>query len=517
MFGKIQRLMLNHPFATLICVAGGTFVAHLFTVADYPQTMYDEIEILDMGRFCFYDKFPTWSVNLYTADDGAFHPPAPYFHYLAGTLMETCFRIFHSHVAPRITMLASLPCAALALFAWLRAKRFSVAASLLVGSLFALDPSATVCAHWYRPDLWCLCLSFAALALMARKPNAFWPSFFAGALFGTSIFFWITSFVLAPVFLAEALQNAFSCDKNRARAFLTTAAGGIGGGLCAAAIWLIPLYPHLTEIVDQYLNRSEFANAKTMSGKGIDVYLRDGSQFVKIVLRSPFVWGAALLGACSARRHKLQTATFLLTCAFVLATRVYHMRMVYVMPYLFLLAAAAADRFLATGASRRLPRLYAAGALSFGVGVSLVTLTYAALPAANTLAELTEKMRGKIPGESPSVYVYDHDHELYYVGRTFNWKMFTYDDRTLLFEPNETANLIDRIDAVVIAGNALKPPTATQLEELERRGFCKTAHVEMPKSPFSRAKQALAAFFFTHGYPSCDVWTKTRPNAGLQQ
>ena len=195
----------------------------------------------------------------------------------------------------------------------------------------------------------------------------------------------------------------------------------------------------------------------------------------------------------------------------MLVTRVYHMRMIYLMPYLFLLAADTAERFIVISTRiGRMPRLYAASAVAFGILVSLAALLYAALPASNTLAELTDKLRGKIPGESPSVYVYDHDHELYYVGRAFNWKMFAYDDRSLLFDQNQTANLIDQVEAVVIADNALKPPTAEQLCKLEKCGFRKTTVVKMEKRSFNRIKRGLADFFYTRGYPSCDVWTRQR-------
>lgn len=508
---KFPKTFTAHPAFTLMALAATVFIVHALSVADYPQTMYDEIEILDMGRYCFFDQFPEWSVNLYSASDGVMHSPSPYLHYLAGTLMEACLRAFHSHVAPRIAMLASLPCAAFALFGWLRAKNFPVAVALLVGCVFVLDPSATICAHWYRPDLWCLCFNFLGLSFLARKPNTFWPAFAAGALFCTSIFFWITSFVLAPVFFAEALQNAAMLEKNRMQAFLVTMVGGICGGLCAATIWLLPLYPHLPGIVEQYLNRSEFANAKAMSAKDISVYLRDAVQFIKITLRSPFVWVAAVIGAYTTRRFRPQAAAFLLTCSFMLVTRVYHMRMIYLMPYLFLLAAATAERFIVFSPRfGRIPRLYASSAVAFGILVSLATLVYAALPATNTLAELTDKMRGKIPGESPSVYVYDHDHELYYVGRAFNWKMFAYDDRSLLFNQEQTANLINHVDAVVIADNALKPPTAEQLCKLGKCGFKKTAVVKMEKRSFNHVKRRLADFFYTHGYPSCDIWTRQR-------
>ena len=225
MFDNATKSILSHPLATICAVGLIVFGIHLTTVADYPAGWFDEIEIIEMGRFSIFSPFPDWSVNLLPGTDGTLHPSAPLFHYLSGFLQESLYRLTGSFVPGRIFFLFSLPVAAILLFVWLRAKAIPASAALPTAILLLLDPNATICAHWYRPDLWTTSLAFASMILLsATGGNTTWrrPA-------------------VRPMSPRQVLRDAaiFTC-----------------GALFAASSLLIPLYPHIPAIIDQYAPRN---------------------------------------------------------------------------------------------------------------------------------------------------------------------------------------------------------------------------------------------------------------------
>ena len=509
MSGRLASFILHHPFAVLSAAASASFGVHLLTIAEYPPAWFDEIEILEMGRFSIFDVMPDWSVNLIPQADGTFTPPYPYFHYLSGALLEALYRLTGGFLWGRAVMLASLPCCALALFTWLRTKPIAPAFAFVAALLFLIDPNATICAHWYRPDLWCMAMTLIALALIckaeATRFQRMWMVL-AGSLTATAIFFWIT----AVLFLPLAFLETCSPDGVRPRpkiAFRRLASVFVGGAL-ATAILLIPLYPYIPDILSQYMSKSEIATLSTVSDSPLSAFAGRLLDFVKIACRSPFVWGAAVVGLLYAKRFRLHAILFLATAAFILSTRVYHLRMVYLMPYLLLLAAAAVDRLsrcekrLVAGATRA----YLALALTFGVTLSVGALNLAAWPEGNTLDALSRQLQAAIPMPSPKVYLHDFEHELYYAGRRNGWRMYSTSPRELIFS-DRYERLLDELDAVTVSATA---PELTEYQRriLSRHGFVPTCRISMPPSATGALKQRLATIFYAHGYPDCEIWRR---------
>ena len=507
MFSRLKAHILSHPISVLCAVGAIVFGIHLTTVIDYPAGWFDDIEILELGRFSIFAPFPDWSVNLFPAADGNLHPPAPVFHYLAGFIQESLYRLTGSFIPSRIFFLFSLPVAALSLFVWLRTKAIPVSAALPTSLFFLLDPNATICARWYRPDLWTTSIAFATMTLLAvtrdsSAKNRTAACLTAGILTSTMLFLWITSMLLLPLIGLEALQ---SCRNVTKKTFLRDAMLFVFGAILATAILLMPLYSHIPNIIEQYTQRSELGSGS------YDALAKRVLDFFKIAIRSPFVWSAALAGILLGRKFLLHILLFFGLCALMFSTRVYHLRMVQLMPFLFLFTAIALARIQQWGGC--LLRHARSAFIGFGLlchfGLSVVALNYAAIPGANTFAAITAELRAAIPTQSPKVYLYDMEHELYYPGRALGWKMYSYAPRNLIFNTEASAGLLDQIDAIVISKTANPQPTDAEIETMIAHGFKQTDEIRFPRIPVNTVKSALEGLFYAHGYPSCDVYVKT--------
>ena len=515
MFDKIKFCIANHAATLLATIGAAVLSVHLITVVDYPASWFDEIEILEIGRFSVFEQFPDWTVLLHPGSGDTLNPMAPMFHYLAGAIQEALYRLTGSFVPSRVFFLLSLPVAALLLFRWLTTKGIPVAAAFCAALFFLLDPNTTICAHWYRPDLWTTSCALGAMILLAetrgdatgRRPAA---CFAAGALSAVMLFLWITSMLLLPLIGWEAILSARPRQSDSAGSWANAALRDslpfIAGGLLAATIILIPLYPHVSAIIAQYAEHSELGGGVNLFG-GL---ARRFADFIKIAARSPFVWTTALGGILLARRFALHVVVFFGLCALMLATRVYHLRMIQLTPFLFLFAALTfAWAFGRGGRVFRLCRtLLLAGAALGYFGLSVLALNYAALPGGNTFAGLTEKLKTALPMKSPRVYLYDAEHELYYSGRALGWRMYAYSPRNLVFDASKTAGLLDKVDAVVITATA-EQPTPEEMKTLADHGLSQTASVAMPPPTGSALRHRLANLFYAHGYPSCAIFTRT--------
>ena len=512
LINSLKSRIKEHPTAFFVITAASAFMMHLLTIGEYPSAWFDEIEIIEMGRFSVFEVNPAWSVNLMPMASGQLAPPHPYFHYLSGAVLEMLYRLTGSFIAGRIAMLLSLPLCALALLTWLRGKSFSVGVSLTVALLFLVDPNATICAHWYRPDLWCIAMILSASSLISASRKAKHQNmmlFAGGALAATSVFFWITSALLIPLVLAEfciAYRPSVD-DESRASPVAKFSFLALGA-IIAASFALLPIYRHTADIVAQYLSNSELARMTTIQANPVSAFLERTRDFIKIACRSPFVWLAAAIGVFASKRNIFHTILFAATTAFILSTRVYHLRMVYLMPYLFLFAAIAMEKLLSSEKKLAvgLSSLFIAGALFFGSALSIAALNYAAWPESNTLSLFTQRLKEAMPKPAPKVCLLDFEHECYYAGRSLGWRMYSTSTRTkMLDEPY--ARFLDDMDAVVVS-SALTDMTSEHKRVLSAHGFAISTEIAMPPAATGRLKSILAGIFYAHGYPSCEVWTK---------
>jgi hypothetical protein len=182
------------------------------------------------------------------------------------------------------------------------------------------------------------------------------------------------------------------------------------------------------------------------------------------------------------------------------------------MPYVFFFTAISAERLLFSASKpiAVLSRLFVVGALCFGLALSVAALNFAAWPESNTLALFTEKLEKAVTGHKPKVCLLDFEHECYYAGRSLGWRMFSTSRRTEILEA-PYANFLNNMDAVVVS--TMLPLSDTEKQVIANHGFTKSTIIEMPPAATGELKSRLAAIFYAHGYPSCEVWRKpTRPS-----
>lgn len=513
MFGKVRRIIAANPFTALATTAFLVCGIHLLTIAEYPPAWFDEIEILEIGRFSIFSIKPEWSIGLIPMQDGTLAVPYPYFHYLSGTVLEALYRLTGDFICGRIFMLLSLPFCAFALLAYLREKGIRPTVAFVVAGMFLVDPNATICAHWYRPDLWCMTMVFFALTLIIRSRTSPRPTLLlsaSGVLTAMSLFFWITSVLLVPLVLLEfCLVHRKSDGERPTSRVLPRFAALFIGGAVATAILLVPLFKYIPEIISQYLSISEVGTVTTVSDTPLLAAFGRMCDFIKIACRSPFTWFAAGIGVFLSRRHLPHAVLFVVIVTFIVTTRVYHLRMVYLMPYVFLFTAVSAERLIHSGNRivSRLNKAYLASALAFGSALSVAALNFAAWPESNTLALLVQKLKTAVPARTHKICLVDFEHEFYYAGRQLGWRMYSTYDRTKILEEPYNA-ILDKMDAVIVS--TMLPPLTDKMEQtLRSHGFMNRAEIEMPPSATGKIKPFLANIFYAHGYPSFTVWKKT--------
>ena len=510
MFYTLKKFPLKHPGLFLGLAAITVFCCHLTTLVDYPAAWLDEIWILEIGRSTVFDVHPESSIVLFPSTGDALNPMGPNLAYVFCAIQESLFRLTGSFIYGRLFALSSLPVAALLLFLWLRTKDISTGIALITSLLFLMDPNATICAHWYRPDIWTTCFVFLALVLLARSRNAssgrrICACIFTGALSAFLPFFWISSAALLPLIAWEALlserddEGAFRIGRAARDASCFIAAG-----LLATAIILIPLYPNFGAVLEHLSNHSEigsgFAGFGTFTGRLFD--------FIKIAGRSPCVWTLALAGALlSFRKCRMHIALFALVVTVILSTRVYHLRMIQLLPFLFLFTALALERIAALPCSKSRAFIVGGSLLSYFT-LSVLALNYAAWPTENTYRNFADKLKATAPNGLDRVYLLDSEYETYYSGHELGWRMYAYQNHKYFFDPAQSANLIDKVDAVIISSAVTPPPTKDQLRMLANHGFHKTGQFTMPHSQPNAVKSLLAKLFYAHGYPDCTIYSK---------
>lgn len=478
---------------------------HTTTLTTYPACWFDEVEIQELGRFSLFSPFPNWSVNLALTADGTFVPPLPVFHYLAGGIQEFLFQTTNSFAASRLFFLSGLCAATLFLFLWLRDRKIDPTAAFLSALLFSVCPNVTICAHWYRPDIWATAIALGALLLFSRKTKSSYM--LGGFLLVFNAFFWITSLLflpLAALLFFKKQGNPFT-PGNQNHWF--SAAGWIFlGAALALLLFLLPLYKWIPEILRHYFTHSELSGNQT-SFQFADLTVR-AKDFLLIALRSPFVWLFAAFSVLRPKRFLPEAFLLAILIGLLLATRVYHLRMIYLLPLVFLFFAHLPETFSnAIIRNKIIPSAYLLSFLLY-TALSVGCINFGANTGEPHFPELCASYQQVVPtptNRPPRVFLYDQEHELYFFGRTLHWDLFSLSPRERLFSvaPQTLASL----DAILFTVPGA--PTLNQTKILQEAGFQETAVIPNKVPPSTEFKGRIASAIYAHGYPECRVWRKT--------
>jgi len=519
------------PVLVLVVVSFLTFFCHLTTVKHYPISWQDEVDIIECGRFSTYDQHPEWSINLIPTCPASL--PAPLIHYFGGFVQETLYRNTGNFIVPRCFAVSGLLFAVTLFFVWLRRKGFPPGITLFSALLLLSDTNVTVGVHWYRLDMWVMGFTFINALLVLRcsgktESVQLKTLFVVGAIMVFQAFFWLTAVVQWPLVLAEVLGLAVS-EKWTPKRYVRAAFAGLLGMSVALIVFLLPLYGEIKNTIHSILTQSEIARiinqlSSSPSEGSTTGFLRNAIErllgFIKLILRSPFIWVGTAIGCFFLRKHPFHFAALLLSSAVVISTQVYHARVNYLTPLAFLFFTECLYQCLTKPKPpclRYLAMAFLAAALSYSFGLSVIALNYFARPLTpeNTFDTFLGKMDTVIGRGPKRVYTFTYD--FYHVGRKLGWHMYSFLPSwpESLFADEVSAPLLRDLEYIIISDD-YKGLTASQKMFLNRHGFLLWQRLEMP---FDKP-QGLTAHFrkimYAGGYPSFTIWKKAeQPKSGL--
>lgn len=513
-----------NPVVVLVVVSLLTFFCHLTTVKHYPISWQDEVDIIECGRFSTYDQRPEWSMHLIPTCPAS--TPAPLIHYFGGFVQETLYRTTGNFIAPRCFAVSGLLFAGALFFVWLRKKGFPPWITLFPALLLLSDTNVTVGVHWYRLDMWVTGFTFINALLVLRcsgktESVQLKALFVVGTVMVFQAFFWLTAVIQWPLVLAEVLALAVS-EKWTLRRYLRAALVGLLGMSVALTVFLIPLYGEIKNTIHIVLTQSEIGgilnrlSSSPSEGSTTTGLLRDAVErllaFIKLILRSPFIWGGAVIGCFFWRKHPFHFAAFLLCSAVVIATQVYHARVNYLTPLAFLFFTEGLYQCLTqskTQCLRYLAMAFLAAALTYSFLLSVIALNYFARPLTpkNTYDALLEKMDTTI-GRGPK-HIYTFTYDSYYVGRELGWHMFSFlpGRPESLFVSDVSEPLLRDLEYIVISDD-YTALNASQKMFLTGHGFHRWERIELTADKSVGPTLYFRKIIYGGGYPSFTIWRK---------
>ncbi len=408
---------------------------HALTMRTSPLAWQDEVQIIDFGRNKMPGADNSWAMSWLTTG----RPPTG-LSYLGCVLQEVGYRVAKGDPAgPRTTALLGAILASAAMLGWLRARGVGAWVALACSLIFLLDPVFVQGYRGARVDAWTM--GFMMLALLAIramivnkqrheapawKPRA--GHLLAAVCVAISGLFWVSAILLVPLLIHELLCDR-SCEGK------TSVAGNrllgvrdlIWVGVFAVGFFALLSFPIWQDI---HQGVGDLTSVTSGASGARRSFAEFRAVFIETFQYNPWALvggGASLLVL---RRWPLGLA-FLLAVAGVLATSFYIHRAVYLLPYLYLSIALAADKFLQPNQSR-INRRIAGSILIFmlvwSCGVTLGARTLKVLQQRQTrdpqqMLDLASRAIG--PG---SHRVYLHNWDGYYAGRKLGWKLFRFYD-----------------------------------------------------------------------------------------
>lgn len=478
---------------------------HMLSVRTYPRCWYDEVSIVECARISVFDIGCEYSTEM-VMEDGVPKSPGPLFHYISGVVQECLWRLTDDWIPARIFYLFSLLFGSCALWSYLREKDVGRPVAAVVSLSFLVDPILTADAHWYRPDVYAVALLFVTLTGVARLRRmdgrmAVWVALACGGLCAVGVAFWICFGLFAPLVVGELLLSTKGLRVGRRLALLSVLAIG---ALMMTAVLLIPMAGHLLELATRYLGQSEIGTVGQVGGTFADRIVNFG----RIMIRTPLLLVAAAFALFRAGHFAHHAVTLTLLTALLLSTRVHSYRVVYLMPMLFVLAAAALENGLRR--ERRLTHVFSMLMLFYGLAFAVV-LNFAGFVPGDPCAEQTEALANVVTGERPRVYLYDAERNLYNSGRKLGWRMFriatlTHESPDLIFATDRSLALLRTLDYVLYSTG--REPDAREVEILKANGFRKIAEIRPRRYDFGRVKAALRSLFYAKDYEPVFVFKR---------
>lgn len=338
-FGSIlnRRFWLIWFLALLII-----FIVHCLTLTILPIPWRDEAQIIEYGRLVL-EPTSNWSINwLLTSDQ-------PFFllSYLGATLQELAFRATNlSLIGPRLMSLVGSMISATFLLAWLLESQIPKKIALLLSIIFLLDPIFVQSYRSDRVDCWVFVFCFACCWLLRRARNnisiqnikKFLPHIsLSGSLATIAFFIWPSAILLYPLIILELIEilrkNKIYRQWNYVFLIIINFAVF---GIVTLMILILPILNRIDTIFINFKIVSRQDLLQDNLGWAIRV-VSNIKNLLHSFKMSPFILLFTGIAIGVYRKEKKIIFITILVLSFIISTRVYVFRSIYLLPYMILL------------------------------------------------------------------------------------------------------------------------------------------------------------------------------------
>lgn len=413
----------------VFCV--GVLIVSCATIQISPTIWQDEVQIIEFGR-CTLNPGTDWSVN--TKADGK---PAFIISYLGAVIQELSFQLTQSPIGPRFSSIVGAIVAATLCRVWLLLKEATPLSAGLTAGIFLLDPIFVQGYKGARVDSWAMTFVFLSLiavrvGLAQRNPKStFRWCILAGAFAVVAGFTWISAILIWPLVATELIIS-----RSEKKLVLLV---GIGcGAIFAATILLLPVSGRLFESVSNTL--SHVGSDSIRSSLRLQI-----PELLQTVKLSPFFLAAAFVGILTVKREVAYALPFVASLVFMLLTRMYEHRYIYLLPYVCVITEAFARRLNKFEFVVAMRKLYVGSmvlSLLFAWAAILTLVVRPVLALQNATGRDPNKLvsvANDSIGVSKKVYMGSFD--FYYAGRVLDWRMFQVYDYDVKNEKTHLAGI----------------------------------------------------------------------------
>jgi hypothetical protein len=480
-----QQVVRQKIWVLWIAILALVLGVHLLTLTLSPTVWIDEANMVEHGRI-FLDPSSDWSI-LWSGK------PIYLITYLGVLFQELAFRISQSMVGPRLLSTVGGLLSGTFALAYLRTCQVPQKIAFLLAVLLVLEPMFVQSYRGARVDSWaiafclgaCWLLRIAGECLRQGKSVTQWV-ILAGSLAAASQFVWISAPMLMPLMLVEGLtllQRAHPTSASRRTGRLYLAGVVILAWMGTTALLMLPILPHLTVALQDLQLLSTINNTLRERGNLITELKTIFSDIASTYKLDPLlliVFGAGLFYT---RDRKLFFVS-LLVIGLTLSTKVYMLRCIYLLPYVVCVVGSVFNPHHSPAKGQKWMTRIVSLTLLWCIVFSLIlrpvnALTQAPARNPNLLSEAGQSLVGR---RSENVYL--SDPELYYVGRSLGWKMYTFYGVDFgQYSPGQAVATMGhsiprlgtypKIDAVVTAPKTLQHPSCpvTVCQLIQKLGF----------------------------------------------
>lgn len=460
------------------------FLIQVSTLDVLPSVQKDEIQIADYGRM-FLNPDTDWSANWIVAKE----KPIFISSYLGPLISELSYRIGSTTgLGPRIASLMGGLLAATFALKWLLARGLSQYTAFYLSLSLLLDPLFVLSQRMARMDSWAIAFCIASCWLIRSNQTNTKKIRFAtaGGCAVVALFIWPSALFLYPLITYEFIQTTLflNTPKRNFRIFSVYGFWLILGGVVTTALLIIPMIPQFKlvfgdayNIVISNVDSSRSASRRIFDFFSTQYWLKLIKAFTKTLsLVLPLL---AIIGAITKREKGLIFVTFV-AIAMIFASLVYELRLLYMLPYLLVLASG----FFQQDVFNRNTHL------SYVIKkTALITLVIWAVATSLFIRSVMgfkgkdERDRNRIQAATTTTIgagnynvFLGFTYELYYAARSLGWKIYIpygqleYDDKGNWIDKgyapeDEFIKLFSKMDYAIFYQSAITPSLKNELTE----------------------------------------------------